>query len=318
MRAFKEASMEDRIYKANAGTFLSGASYHSGMMTKLLLAGVALAAATSAFAQDSEHSWSKTYPVSGKPTLIFETGDAGVEIHSCAGCREIRIHVELEGKKLSDYRLEESQGGDQVQFRFRQREHMGFNITTHRSRVHVEVETPAQLTLQATTSDGSVELSNLEGEVGLTTGDGDVTLDHVSGNLRLKSGDGHVRISDAKGALEARTSDASLSVDGAFHALTLRTSDGTLDLNLHKGTQLTEASSIQSSDGSVTVHLPQGFAADLDVHTSDGHVDCALPLTMDHYHSNDGEKHELHGRLNGGGTPLTIHTSDGSVRIEQI
>jgi hypothetical protein len=26
----------------------------------------------------------------------------------------------------------------------------------------------------------------------------------------------------------------------------------------------------------------------------------------------------LHGRLNGGGTPLSIHTSDGSVKIEQI
>ena len=310
--------MKDQIGRGNAGTLFPGAPYHAGMMTKLLLAGVALAAATSAFAQNSEHSWSKTYPVGGKPTLIFETGDAGVEIHSCAGCREIRIHVELEGKKLSDYRLEESQSGNQVQFKFRQREHMDFSFTMHRPRVRVEVETPAQLTLQARTSDGSVALSDLEGEVGLTTGDGDVMLDHVAGNLRLKSGDGHVRITDAKGALEATTSDASLSVDGTFHALNLRTSDGTLDLNLHKGTQLTQASSIQSSDGSVTVHIPQGFAADLDVHTSDGHVDCALPLTMDHYHSNDGEKHELHGRLNGGGTPLTIHTSDGSVRIEQI
>ncbi len=26
--------------------------------------------------------------------------------------------------------------------------------------------------------------------------------------------------------------------------------------------------------------------------------------------------HELHGKLNGGGTPLTIHTSDGNVKIE--
>ena len=27
---------------------------------------------------------------------------------------------------------------------------------------------------------------------------------------------------------------------------------------------------------------------------------------------------DLHGRLNGGGVPLTIHTSDGNVKIAQL
>jgi hypothetical protein len=68
----------------------------------------------------------------------------------------------------------------------------------------------------------------------------------------------------------------------------------------------------------VTLHVPRDFAADLNVHSSDGHVECALPLTVDHYLSHGGEGHELHGELNGGGTPLTIHTSDGNVKIEQL
>ena len=67
----------------------------------------------------------------------------------------------------------------------------------------------------------------------------------------------------------------------------------------------------------MTIRVPQSFAADLDVHTSDGHVDCTLPLTMDHYQSG-GESHELRGKLNGGGAPLTINTSDGNVKIEQL
>ena len=180
------------------------------------------------------------------------------------------------------------------------------------------VETPTELTLEARTSDGSVDLTGLQGELGLTTGDGTVTLDHVSGKMRVKSGDGHVNITNAAGALDARTSDGNLTVDGTFHALTLHTSDGRLDLNLREGTKLTEASTIQASDGSVTLHVPQNFAADLDVHTSDGHVNCDLPVTMDHYQSSGSGGHELHGRLNGGGTPLTIHTSDGNVRIAQL
>ena len=157
----------------------------------------------------------------------------------------------------------------------------------------------------------------MQGDLSLTTGDGNVDLDHVSGNLRIKSGDGQVKITNADGAIDARTSDGNLSVDGLFHALALHTSDGTLDLSLREGTKLAGASTIQSSDGSVTIRVPQNFAADLNVHTSDGHVDCTLPLTMDHYQSG-GEGHELHGKLNGGGTPLTIHTSDGNVKIEYL
>ena len=290
------------------------------MKTKTVLAAAALAllTASAAIAQDADHSWSKTYPVTGKPTLDFETSDATVDIHPCGDCHEIRIHIELVGHTLSDYRLDESQSGDEVHFLFKELPRIGVHIVWHREQTRVTVETPAQLTLQAKTSDGNVTLYGLEGELGLTTGDGDVNVNHVSGNLRLKSGDGHVRIADASGAIEARTSDGSLTVDGLFHALTLHTSDGRLDVSLRPGTKLTEASSIQTSDGSVAIHVPAAFAADLDVHSSDGHVDCALPVTMDHFQSSGGEGHNWHGRLNGGGAPLSIRTSDGNVKIDQL
>ena len=281
------------------------------------LAALATLSTLTALAQDPDHSWSKTYPVTGKPTLTLETSDADLEFRPCGDCHEIRIHVEVEGRKLSDYRLEEGQNGDQVHFLFKELPHIGGHFAWHREQTRVAVESPAQLTLQAKTSDGNVTLSGLQGDLGLTTGDGNVTLDHVSGNLRIQSGDGQVKVTNAEGAIDAHTSDGNLSVDGLFHALALHTSDGSLDLNLHEGTKLAGASTIQSSDGSVTIRVPQSFAADLNVHTSDGHVDCALPLAMDHYQSG-GEGHELHGKLNGGGTLLTIKTSDGNVKIEQL
>ena len=294
-------------------------SVHTDMKTKYVpaLAALAVLSSLTGLAQDPDHSWSRTYPVSGKPTLTLETADAGVEFHPCGDCHEIRIHIELVGRKLSDYRLEEGQSGDEVHFLFKELPHLGAHITWHREETRVTVETPAQLTLQAKTSDGNVTLSGLQGDLSLTTGDGNVDLDHVSGNLRIKSGDGQVKITNADGAIDARTSDGNLSVDGLFHSLALHTSDGSLDVSLREGTNLAGASTIQSSDGSVTVRVPRNFAADLNVHTSDGRVDCVLPVTMDHYQSG-GEGHELRGKLNGGGTPLTIHTSDGNVKIEYL
>ena len=304
-----------------SGTFFHRPPYQAGMKMKIVFAAIGLAACTSlcGHAQDADHSWSKNYQVNGKPTFTLETGDTALDIRSCGECHEVRIHVELTGRKLSDYRLEEGQSGDQVHFLFKELPHMGMHINWHNnSRAQVTVETPAQLVLDARTADGGVSLNGLQGEIGLTTGDGDVSIDHVAGNLRIKTGDGRVNISDASGALDAHTSDGNLNVDGTFHMLALHTSDGTLGVNLREGSKLTEASTIQSSDGSVTVRVPHDFAVDLNVHTSDGHVECALPVTMNHFHSSGGESHELHGQINGGGTPLTIHTSDGNVKIEAL
>jgi Putative adhesin len=286
------------------------------MKTKYFVAaaGLGLLSSLTVLAQDADHSWSKDYPVTGKPTLTLETSDAGVTVHSCGECHAIRIHVEVEGRKLSDYRLEQGQSGDEVHFLFKDLPHMGW----HREQVRVTVETPAQLTLKATTSDGGVTVSGLQGDLNLTTGDGNVDLDHVSGNLRIRSGDGRVKISNAEGSIDAHTSDGNLSVDGLFQALALHTSDGTLEVSLREGTKLAGASTIQASDGSVTVRVAPSFAADLSVHTSDGHVDCALPVVMDHYQSGGDHGNQLHGKLNGGGTPLTISTSDGNVRIEKL
>lgn len=305
---------------ALAGTFANRPPYHSGMKTKTALAAafLALLTASTAFAQDADHNWSKTYHLTGKPTLDFETSDATVDFRSCGDCHQIHIAIELVGQKLSDYRLEESQTGDEVHFLFKELPRIGVHIGWHVEHTHVTVETPAQLSLTAKTSDGNVTLSGLEGELGLTTGDGSVAIDHVSGNLRLKSGDGHVKISDATGAIDARTSDGSLTVDGIFHAVALHTSDGRLELSLRPGTKLTEDSSIRSSDGPVAIHVPANFAADLEVHTSDGHMDCALPLTVEHFQSRGGEAHDWQGKLNGGGSLLSIHTSDGNVKIDQL
>ncbi|HEY9127874.1 MAG TPA: DUF4097 family beta strand repeat-containing protein [Acidobacteriaceae bacterium] len=289
------------------------------MRRRFLIASVVLAgAATVALGQQAdEHSWRKSYHVAGKPTLVFMTGDATVSIRSCGDCHEISIHAEVEGKKMSDYHLEEGQAGDQVRFRMWPREHVGFYIAPRHTRMQVTVETPAQVTLDAKTADGDVTVSGLTGDLAIASGDGSLTLDHLSGDLHLKAGDGRVSLTEASGTLEAHTSDASLSVDGVFHTLSVRTSDGALDVHLRPGSRLTEAAKIQSSDGPVRVHLPKDLAANLEIHTSDGHIDCALPLTMDAYHSRGGDVHEVHGRLNGGGTPLSIHTSDGSVTIDE-
>lgn len=279
------------------------------------LSAVALTAGQ-ALAQTSGHDWAKTYSISDKPSLTIETADSHLRIESCGECRAVSIKVHSD-RNLSDYRLEESQSGDHVSFTFKEKPHIGVTWHDHKE-ASVVVETPASLDLDAKTSDGNLTASDLNGNLQIHTGDGNVDLDNLRGNLRLTSSDGNLTVQNAAGTLEARSSDGHMKVDGNFSAVQLHTSDGELEFSLTPGAQLTAASRIESSDGRVTIRIPHDLAADLDISTSDGRIDCSLPLTLDHYDSRESSGHHLRGKLNAGSVPLTIHTSDGNVTISQL
>lgn len=288
------------------------------MLNLCLASAVVLLLPVAAFAQNSETSWEQTYPINGRPTLNLEVGDSSLDVHPCpTACSAIHIRVTLQGTTLSRYNLEQSQSGNAVRFSLKQKPNLLFHNQWHNSQaVRVEVETPAELTLDARTADGSLALHDLRGEITGTSSDGSQTLENLSGNLRLRGSDGGITLHRCSGTLEARTSDGSLEITaGNFSALQLHSSDGSIRVELAEGSRLTQPSSLQSSDGSVSLRLPRAFPADLDLHTSDGNIQSSLPLTVEALGS--GSKHDIRGKLDGGGAPLSIRTSDGSIQLSR-
>jgi hypothetical protein len=183
----------------------------------------------------------------------------------------------------------------------------------NRHEPRVLVEAPKEMDLEARTSDGGLKVYGIEGTVSLHTSDGGVEVADVSGAIRLVASDGSIRMHNLTGTLESRSSDGNVTIDGKLSGVQVHTSDGSLDLTLAEGSQLTTASRVEASDGNVKIRLPKTLAADIDMHTGDGHIDCQLPLTMNGY--NSGGVHTISGKLNAGGTPLTIHTRDGNVTV---
>lgn len=275
------------------------------------------AAAPTASAQTQDH-WDKTYTVAGQPTLVLTTGDSDLKIKSCGDCQTVRIHVDAQNRKLSDYRLEEDQSGNTIHFLLREKPRMGFHMSWHASSVSVEVETPSILTLHAETADGNLSASGLEGAISLRSSDGHQNIADVSGTLNVQSSDGTVELRNIAGTLDARTSDGNLNVSGKLDGVNIRTSDGSLTLELASGSSLKSDSTLHSSDGNITVRLPKDLAANLDVYSSDGKIDCNLPLTLNEFHSSGDSDHAVRGKLNAGGALFTIHTSDGSVHLSSL
>jgi hypothetical protein len=51
----------------------------------------------------------------------------------------------------------------------------------------------------------------------------------------------------------------------------------------------------------------------VSLHTGDGHIDLDMPITTE----GKIRENEVHGKLNGGGKELTIHTGDGSIHLRK-
>lgn len=267
----------------------------------------------------ADSDWQKTYPVSGKPSLTTTSGDASTEIRSCGDCREVRIRVEWNDRHASDYNLTEFQSSDHVNFELREKIHIGFHISIgNRHEPHVTIETPSAVDLETRTADGSLKVSGVNGNLLLHTSDGSLDVWDVTGALRLESSDGSIHVHNASGTLESKSSDGHVKIDGKFSGVQVHTSDGGLELTLAEGSQLTTASRVESSDGSVAIHLPRNLAADVELRAGDGRVNCKLPLVMESYDSKNDSGHNIRGKLNGGGVSFSIHTHDGNATIDAL
>ena len=287
-------------------------------ITAVSLAFSAIVLSAAAATAQSDTAWDKSYTVAGQPSLFLNTDDSHLNIHACAGCQSVHIHITAENTTLSRYTLEEDQNGNTIHFSLKEKPHMGFHVNVHSSSVHVDVETPANLTLDARCADGNLTAAGLHGDLTIHTSDGNQGLTGLSGNLKLHSSDGRLRVRNASGTLEARSSDGGQEIAGSFTSLQLHSSDGSITVELAEGSHLSSDSRIESSDGSVTLRLPKSFPAELAVSTSDGSIQSTLPLVVEGYNSKDHSGHNIRGKFNGGGSLLTIHTSDGSVHLTTL
>jgi len=250
-----------------------------------------LALAPQALADD----WSKTYTISGKPDLRVETSDANIRVDTWDQ-KTIDVHIASNRFKFGDngLRVIEHQNGDAVEIELRFPHH-GFTVQFGTYKVDIEIHMPRQGRVNLRTGDGSIDLANFKGDMDLESGDGHERIESVDGNLRARTGDGHIRVA------------------GRFDTLDLNTGDGRIEARISAGSTMTSSWNVHTGDGGVTVELPESFAADVDLHTNDGHINVEMPVTVD---GRIGDKN-IHGKINGGGNLLTIHTGDGSIRLEK-
>lgn len=256
---------------------------------------LAILAFTIAVLPARAEEWSKTYNLSGRADLRVETSDANIRVTTWDQ-NTIAAKVITTRYKIGEggLRVEERQTGDSVEIDVRYPHH-DFVIGWRSARVDIIIQMPREGRVNLRTGDGKIDVAELKGDMDLHTGDGSINLDGVDGKLHATTGDGHIQ------------------ANGRFDELALKTGDGHVDVRAKNGSSLAAGWRLETGDGSVSLEVPGDLAADVDLHTSDGHIDLDVPVQAE----GRIQRNEIHGKLNGGGSLLTIRTGDGSIHLRK-
>ena len=128
--------------------------------------------------------------------------------------------------------------------------------------------------------------------VSVTNTNGQVTLTGLNGKVTAHTTNGQVKGDTLTGAVDARTTNGGVNID--------LSSIGREPVRLH------------TTNGAVTLTLPESGKADISASVTNGGISVGDFQNLD-----VAEKSRRHfeARLNGGGTPIELQTTNGGVRI---
>ena len=278
-----------------------------------VLATFALSAGSLAVGSARAEEWTKSYSVSGRARVHVDSNDGSVRV-TTGDSAQVEFRIIYNGYVVDkNLNITSRQDGNQVEVSARVRNNMNWGWGGIHKTLRIEVHMPRNADLNIDTGDGSVESDAVNGSLDIRTGDGHIRVEGAKGDIRLRTGDGSIEGHDLDGKLEATTGDGHVNLDGRFDSLNIKTGDGSITARANPGSKLENAWNVHTGDGSVTMSVPGDLQANIDATTNDGRISLGIPVTVE---GNMGTS-QIHGKMNGGGQPLTIHTGDGSIHLSK-
>ena len=128
--------------------------------------------------------------------------------------------------------------------------------------------------------------------VNVTTTNGGIALTSLGGKTVAHTTNGGVNAKEMSGAIEARSTNGGVTLDVASVGA--------------------EKISARTTNGGVVLMLPDSAKADLTASCTNGGIVLAPDLKVD---VTEHSRRNLEARMNGGGTSIDLHTTNGGVRI---
>jgi hypothetical protein len=218
------------------------------------------------------------FEIANENGAIEVRGTTGAQV-TVKAFREITDHSDEQAReRLTKLEMREDVAPDRVSLRADSGESSGFSFD-HGVSVRYEVELPPGLTAAFKTQNGAVRLNGLDGKITAGVTNGTVTGRDVSGSVQASSVNGSVQMDLA-------------AVNGDVRLTTV--------------------------NGSVRLEIAPTVDVDLDAATVNGGVSVDDRLGLANVSSNHrgfGPTTNISGRLNKGGSHISLQTTNGGVRV---
>ena len=166
--------------------------------------------------------------------------------------------------------------------------------------------------LDAGTTGGAIRVVNCEGEQQVKTSGGGIDVAGGKGSFEGKTSGGPVKVKDFQGAVQVKTSGGEINIDNVTGKIDGKTSGGGITASF--ASPLSEEVNLMSSAGGVTLRVAENSAFDLDASTSAGSVKSELAVDS----TGKPSPNHLKGPVNGGGKPVILRTSAGSIHVRKL
>jgi|ERR1043166_1822456 hypothetical protein len=130
-------------------------------------------------------------------------------------------------------------------------------------------------------------------------------------NLSLKSNNGGIAISDVNGRLEFTARNGGVSLRRIGGNVKGGTTNGGVAVELSGARWEGEALDVTTTNGGVSISVPENYSAHLETGTVNGHLSSDFPT------AEGSDSHELAINLGGGGATIRARTTNGGVRIHR-
>lgn len=173
----------------------------------------------------------------------------------------------------------------------------GGSINLDRCRKNIDVQT----------SGGSIEARESSGSMRLHTSGGSIRLTELKGTIDAQTSGGSVNGNDIAGEIKASTSGGSVRLAQVSGSIDASTSAGGVDVEIVK---LGEYVRLTTSAGGISVKMPLDKGLSLNLSGN------RIKIPLNNF-SGDTDKNRIKGTLNGGGIPVMLSASSGSVNVNQ-
>jgi len=172
------------------------------------------------------------------------------------------------------------------------------------------VRLPGARNVTIKSSNGSVKVTGLAGDLSITTSNSGASVQDHSGPVVIDTSNGSVNVTNVKGSLHAKSSNGGVDATGVAGAVDIKTSNGGIDLTL---ADQSGPLRLDTSNGGIRATVGATFRGVVKMDTSNGRVNITDHASVITNQSIDGSDGTI--TIGQGGETSTIDTSNGSIEI---